>query len=130
MIWNLNKYVVVVAAAVLAAGACSAAPVDATKEKRQQEQRDAQLIEAAKKAIAYSLIDPDSAKFREIFVAPNRAAVCGQVNAKNRMGGYTGFQRFMYSPTKQGIDGDGSYFVEARWDDRCVNGVIQADDKP
>ena len=123
------RKIIVVVASILVAGKCLAGPIDAEKDKRQQG-RDAQLIEAAKKAIAYSLIDPESARFREVFIAPNRTAVCGQVNAKNRMGGYTGFQRFMYSPTKQGIDSDGSYFVEARWDDRCVNGIIQADDKP
>lgn len=88
------------------------------------------MVDAARKAITYSLTDPDSAKFREVFVAPNQVAVCGEVNAKNSYGGYVGFRRFMYSPTKQGIDGDGSYFVEARWEDRCIRGVIHSDDKP
>lgn len=111
-------------------GIAYAAPKEAAKEKKLQERRDAQMIDTAKKAISYSLVDPDSAKFREVFIAPNQVAVCGEVNAKNSFGGYVGFRKFMYSPAKQGIDGDGSYFVEARWEDRCIRGKIASDDKP
>lgn len=35
------------------------------------------------------LVDPDSAQFR------NQSGKCGEVNAKNRMGGYTGFKRYV-----------------------------------
>lgn len=114
----------------MVAGSASAAPKESLKEKKAREQREAQMIAAAKKAIAYTLTDPDSANFREVYVAPNEVAVCGQVNAKNSFGGYVGFRRFIYSPRKQGIDGDGCYFVEARWESRCVEGVIASDDKP
>lgn len=36
------------------------------------------------------LIDPDSAKFGEILISQNGEYACALVNAKNRMGGYTG----------------------------------------
>jgi hypothetical protein len=45
------------------------------------------------------LTDPNSAQFRELHAYPaagTPAAVCGEVNAKNRMGGYNGFQRFIF----------------------------------
>ena len=119
-----------IAMLAVVSGVAFAGPKEAAKEKRLQERRDTQMVDAAKKRIAYSLTDPDSAKFREVFVAPNQVAVCGDVNAKNSFGGYTGFRKFIYSSSKQGIDGDGSYFVEARWEDRCINGVIHSDDKP
>jgi len=119
-----------IAMLAVVSGVAFAGPKEAAKEKRLQERRDTQMVDAAKKRIAYSLTDPDSAKFREVFVAPNQVAVCGDVNAKNSFGGYTGFRKFIYSSSKQGIDGDGSYFVEARWKDRCINGVIHSDDKP
>lgn len=114
----------------IVAGSAYAAPKESAKEKKARDQREAQMIAAAKKGIAYTLVDPDSANFREVFVAPNEVAVCGQINAKNSLGGYAGFRRFIYSPAKQGIDGDGCYFVEARWQSRCVDGVIASDDKP
>lgn len=43
-----------------------------------------------------SLKDPDSAKFRGV-VKFSTGAVCGEVNAKNAMGGYVGFTPFVVS---------------------------------
>ncbi|QHE86413.1 hypothetical protein [Hydrogenophaga sp. BPS33] len=42
-------------------------------------------------AVQRSLIDPDSARFGDVLVLPNKHA-CVAVNSKNRFGGYTGFQ--------------------------------------
>lgn len=55
---------------------------------------DYQLKRAAQEEVARALADPESARFRDVHVV--RAAVCGQVNAKNRLGGYTGFSDFVY----------------------------------
>jgi hypothetical protein len=63
-------------------------------------------ILAAKVAIAESLLDPDSAKFRNVYEVPASApagvpwgpTVCGEVNATNAMGGYTGYKKFVYRP--------------------------------
>ena len=52
----------------------------------------------AKKAVRERLSDPDSAQFSEIFKGPESGgALCGLVNAKNRMGGYVGRTPFYYS---------------------------------
>jgi len=45
---------------------------------------------AVKKAVRESLVDPDSAKFGSVKYSKNGEAACVTVNAKNRMGGYTG----------------------------------------
>ena len=48
---------------------------------------------AIEEAVRQNLIDPDSAKFGEIVEyidADGKAMACVMVNAKNRMGGYTG----------------------------------------
>lgn len=47
---------------------------------------------AAESAIREALADPDSAKFRN--VKEISGIVCGEVNAKNRLGGYVGYVRF------------------------------------
>lgn len=61
-------------------------------------QEQTQLIERAKKAVLYKLIDPESGRFRNVSALGNE--VCGEVNSKNRLGGYTGFQVFwvQFSP--------------------------------
>lgn len=49
----------------------------------------------AKKAVAASLTDPASVQFQEV-KSYNQNVVCGEYNAKNRMGGYVGFKPFIY----------------------------------
>lgn len=79
------------------------------KEAKQQEDADRREAESKKKARAMvrkattqersliihavnrTLFDSDSAKYRDIYLIPNSFA-CAEVNAKNRFGGYTGFQ--------------------------------------
>lgn len=57
------------------------------------------LAKQAKEAVKERLIDPESATFKIEYEDP-KGLICGQVNAKNRLGGYTGFSRFMYTGKK------------------------------
>lgn len=54
------------------------------------------------------LLDGDSAKWRWPAIMADDATYCGFFNAKNRMGGYTGFKPFMISYT---IGKDGKAIV-------------------
>ena len=64
-----------------------------------------------KAAVRYDLIDPDSAKFRNIRAADivrqdgnvNRFA-CGEVNSRNRTGGYSGDMAFAVKLTPDGVE--------------------------
>jgi RNA polymerase subunit RPABC4/transcription elongation factor Spt4 len=60
---------------------------------------DADLQYAAQEAVKAQLRDPESAKFSNVTVVhkPGSTAVCGEVNARNGFGGYTGYQQFMAS---------------------------------
>lgn len=49
------------------------------------------------------LKDPDSAKFREITKKADGQYFCGEVNAKNSMGGYTGYQPFVVGPMNESL---------------------------
>ena len=51
----------------------------------------------AERAVKSQLIDPDTAQFSDIFRNPETGAYCGHVNAKNRLGGYTGNKRFAFN---------------------------------
>jgi hypothetical protein len=55
-----------------------------------------QLIADAKAAVAATLKDPDSAKFRGMKAYPGKKLVCGEVNGKNSYGAYSGFSTFFY----------------------------------
>lgn len=59
---------------------------------------DTALISSGQGAVRDRLTDPESARFRNMFVisARGRTIVCGEVNAKNPMGGMSGFKAFAY----------------------------------
>jgi hypothetical protein len=67
-------------------------------------------LSSAKYAVKLRLKDPDSAEFERVRYLPNDA-VCGKVNAKNGLGGYTGFQRFVNGPAGVSLEED-----EGFWD--------------
>ena len=50
-------------------------------------------IRKAKASVAYDLLDPESAQFRNVETS-DYGYVCGEVNAKNSYGAYTGFKWF------------------------------------
>ena len=64
---------------------------------------DVSMISKAKTAAAHDLRDPESVEFREIRVVSisnpqgsSIMSVCGELNAKNEMGGYVGYMPFLY----------------------------------
>ena len=96
-------------------------------------------IAKAKELIADEFSDPDSVKFRRMFISelmnPKGEAVlylCGEVNAKNRMGGYTGYRRFLVDQSMAlvdpGADAEGMasvhhMMIEAAYPKTCANRV-------
>ena len=71
------------------------------------------------------LVDPDSAKFRKDEVSVLRVipVVCGEVNFKNRGGGYRGFQRFLSGATIRLIEDDiGPADMDRLWHELCGAG--------
>ncbi|EIK93288.1 sporulation domain-containing protein [Pseudomonas sp. M47T1] len=58
-------------------------------------------IQDAHKAVAYQLMDPASAQFREDRELAD-GSVCGQVNGKNSYGAYSGFGHYL---ARKGADG-------------------------
>ena len=99
-------------------------------------------VSDAKKAIESELLDPGSVKYRNIIIKkkqsfasmmdaartgsegkPNYATVCGEVNAKNRMGGYTGFKPFIYNRSGNGtLDIDNVSLEAFNW--YCVEATM------
>jgi len=83
---------------------------------------------ASEAAVRRKLKDPESAVFRRMGVmAPEKfdpkalGTVCGEVNAKNSFGGYTGFSNFVSVDGLTFMD-DGSKAFNRIWDARCANG--------
>lgn len=85
---------------------------DANVAARQAESRVVQAnvarfarLRDARDAVRARLKDPDSAQFR------NQAGWCGEVNAKNSLGGYVGYRRFIASGRTVLVEGDVSGVV-------------------
>lgn len=66
-------------------------------EQAKKDEVDKQIknIENKVKEVAF---DPSSAQFR------NQKGNCGEVNAKNKFGGYTGFKKYVYNPESDTLD--------------------------
>lgn len=88
-------------------------------EEAQQAKVDSGIkkIEEKVKEMAF---DPTSTQFR------NQKGNCGEVNGKNRYGGYTGFKKYIYSPDTDMVtieDIDKFYSAEVMqilWDKACT----------
>lgn len=60
--------------------------------------REALWVDKGKAAVKEKLKDPSSATFRKVYFfrgKDNLPVTCGQVNAKNGFGGFTGFKHFV-----------------------------------
>ncbi|WP_106639078.1 hypothetical protein [Allosphingosinicella vermicomposti] len=63
------------------------------------------MAASAKKVLAARLVEPSSLQLRNIHTkqvavgGSLQMILCGEYNAKNRMGGYNGFKAFAYDPT-------------------------------
>lgn len=87
--------------------------------------RQAVWVEKGKDAVRLKLKDPDSAQFRKTYFHRGKSGVpvaCGQVNAKNGMGGYSGFQRFVSGTTLEltFLESDVEGFTKV-WNELCAN---------
>jgi hypothetical protein len=80
-------------------------------------------LAAEEAKIRETLIDPESAKFRNDFVSRKDGppVVCGEINYKNTLGGYVGFQKFIWGEGIRlfGIDTQADVMA-THWQDRCV----------
>ncbi|MBP5790611.1 MAG: hypothetical protein J6W29_10330 [Neisseriaceae bacterium] len=89
------------------------------KIKKQQESNRALVEMEVREWVKSNLKDPSSAQFR------NQVEFCGEVNAKNAFGGYTGFKKFIAIATKEkqvvfeDTFDDPNIFVEL-WNGVCV----------
>lgn len=54
----------------------------------------------AKDAVRQLLTDPASAQFRNVERNAKTGLWCGEVNSKNKLGGYVGFSKFVVKPDK------------------------------
>lgn len=94
---------------------------EAEKKTRQEKWFGAEAIVAAERAVRRELKDPNSAQFKDVrasYTEEFGVVACGRVNAKNELGGYTGFRRFVF--------GDGRVILERRdnvsdaWSGACL----------
>jgi hypothetical protein len=80
----------------------------------------AKYMASVQEMVRNQLNDPESARFRNVFVAPDGFLVCGEINAKNRMGGYVGFRRFIAVGEHAFFEDEKDTFVAGYWQRKCV----------
>jgi hypothetical protein len=61
-------------------------------------------IEDLEKRISATLTDPGSAQFRNVQLSQDQKYLCGEINGKNKLGGYVGFKDFAVSDRDEYID--------------------------
>jgi hypothetical protein len=85
----------------------------------------ARYLASANETIRATDDDPESVRFRNEFVPKVKDAlppVCGEINRKNRSGGYIGYQRFVWSIYGRLLEGDVSAEAfERTWLTLCVD---------
>ena len=73
--------------------------------------------------IREGLRDAESARFRDLFLSSSRGhrfVICGEVNQRDRTGGYGGFERFISSPTFKALESEvGDETMDELWADLC-----------
>ena len=81
----------------------------------------------SKEGIKKRLRDPDSAKFKNVrfYSGGPLNVVCGEVSAKNGLGGYSGYERFMASGDNEDLaslasDATDSRKMDVAWNNLCV----------
>ncbi|MCV0439289.1 MAG: hypothetical protein K5880_11695 [Hydrogenophaga sp.] len=92
---------------------------------REEQSRQWTWVSKGKEAVKQRLKDPDSAQFRNVYFHRGKSGVpvaCGQVNAKNSMGGYSGFQRFVSGTTVEltYLEKEVVGFAKV-WNELCAN---------
>lgn len=71
------------------------------KEEAERKSKEAQIAqtEVLKSYVLDRLIDPASAQFRKVKLLPGDKGLCGELNSKNKLGGYVGFSAFAVDPS-------------------------------
>ena len=82
-------------------------------------------IEKAKQGVRAQMKDPASVQFRNVrgYNKGGMALLCGEVNAKNSFGAYTGFRRFIAGSKElvivEGVEGLSSSEFAQLWAKTC-----------
>lgn len=121
----MKRPFLVLAGSMILAGCGSVSDEVGPSDDGMDKFRQAAWVEKGKEAIKAKLKDPDSAQFRNVnfFSGGGVPTACGEVNAKNGFGGYSGFERFIAA-------GDAIAFTESQiegglgpaWDKYCIAG--------
>lgn len=81
-------------------------------------------VRVAKEGVQKNLVDPNSAEFRDVHVyknGTNGKIVCGYVNAKNRLGGFTGYEEFISIGKTTVLKSQGDPDFNGIWASDCNN---------
>lgn len=96
--------VLVVGALIVTVGAKKFAEY---KQERDAFNARANAIQKARQQVLVVLKDPQSVQLRNEKWVSKDATLCGEINAKNSLGGYVGFKKFIATPSDFLLEGAG-----------------------
>ena len=82
-----------------------AATMSKLKQEAEQKVKEAEnaRLEALKSIVLNHLTDPESAQFRKLKLLSGDKGLCGELNAKNKFGGYVGFRAFAVGSNEKAV---------------------------
>jgi len=86
-------------------------------------EKENDYIDRANSSLTKNFKDPESARFRNVFLSQiDVPVVCGEVNGKNSYGAYTGYKKYYATDTENfsGLDDNSSEFLFI-WNNYCQN---------
>ena len=115
----MKKVIVSLLLAVLLVGAVCAAVFAYTKHGREEE------IAVKHAPLLASLKDAGSVQFRNEHFVKGYPYLCGEVNAKNEMGGYVGFTRYVSHSEGYAIDGapTASFYADSKSTQHIIENI-------
>lgn len=119
-----KKIAAVTRGTVTISGAELSRMVDRTKTLKQVASGDTgDFVSKAKATVTNRFKDPDSAKFRNLFISDKGVTtLCGEVNAKNSYGAYVGFRRFYSNGSTELTDVENprdNFVFSGMWPSMC-----------
>lgn len=88
-VWVIGASAILILGAVIASNSKSTSSSQSKKADSDAQLQEIKYQRLAREQVIPYLKDPESAQFR------NQTGFCGEVNAKNSLGGYSGFKRFI-----------------------------------
>lgn len=112
---------IVLAGLLIGGSALAGAQSQKSDVEARYDRASQEMMHAAVDLIRSIHTDPKSVKFRSVVISPGGKAVCGEYNARNKLGAYIGFYRFFVTSNMLGHESARHPFEHQEWVNKCLS---------